>query len=104
MVGRKERDKVWNIRYVPGDGERDREISEIADGMGVSRTLAVLLHNRGYTTPEAARRFLRNEESILHDPYLLCDMDRAAERVWQAIKRRERIVIYGDYDVDGVTS
>ncbi|NLW73313.1 MAG: single-stranded-DNA-specific exonuclease RecJ [Clostridiales bacterium] len=104
MVGRKEREKVWNIRYVPGDGERDREISEIADGMGVSRTLAVLLHNRGYTTPEAARRFLRNEESILHDPYLLCDMDRAAERVWQAIKRRERIVIYGDYDVDGVTS
>jgi single-stranded-DNA-specific exonuclease len=104
MVEIKERDKVWNIRYVPGDGERDREVGEIAGSLGVSPTLAVLLHNRGYTTPGAAGRFLRNEESVLHDPYLLCDMDRAAERVWQAVKRRERIVIYGDYDVDGVTS
>lgn len=60
--------------------------------------------NRGIRTPEAARSFLDPSASDLLDPFQLNEMDRAVSRIGEAIRRSERIVIYGDYDVDGVTA
>ncbi len=65
---------------------------------------AKLLANRGLDSADKVNAFLKKEEIPLHDPYLLKDMDRAVARVRQAIDKKERICIYGDYDVDGVTS
>lgn len=98
------REKVWEERYIFGDEERDRQIAEMAQKMGVSRLFAVLLYNRGYRTEAEAQRFLRLEHSDFHDPYLLADMTAAVDRVLDAVENEEKICIYGDYDVDGVTS
>ncbi|HEV2380737.1 MAG TPA: single-stranded-DNA-specific exonuclease RecJ [Terriglobia bacterium] len=63
--------------------------------------VARLLVTRGISEPEAAQRFLCPRLDQLHDPFLMADMDRAVSRVRQAVERREKILIYGDYDVDG---
>ena len=98
------REKVWEEKYVFGDKERDAQIYEMADRMNVSELFAVLLYNRGYRTVEDAERFLRLEQSDLHDPFLLADMTSAVDRILAAVENKEKICIYGDYDVDGVTS
>ena len=98
------REKVWREKYTFGDKERDTVISDMAKAMGVSELFAVLLYNRGYRSVEEATRFLRLEQTDFHDPYLMRDMDRAVARILRAVKDGERICIYGDYDVDGVTS
>ena len=84
--------------------QTDGVIGDIADSLGVSRILARLLYSRGYRTPEAARRFVRMESELLCDPFLLADITPAIERIRRALAAHERIVIYGDYDVDGVTA
>lgn len=98
------REKVWEETYTFGDAKRDAEIREIARTMGVSELFAVLLVNRGYHSAEAAERFLRLEQEGFHDPYLLTDMEAAVNRIFSAVENGEKITIYGDYDVDGVTS
>ena len=98
------REKVWEETYTFGDAKRDAEIREIARTMGVSELFAVLLVNRGYHSAEAAERFLRLEQEGFHDPYLLTDMEAAVNRIFAAVENGEKITIYGDYDVDGVTS
>lgn len=69
-----------------------------------SPELATLLAQRGIRTPEEARGFYRPSLSHLHDPFLMKDMDRAVERIEQALREKEPIMVYGDYDVDGTTS
>ena len=98
------REKVWSERYVFGDVGRDQAVREIAEKLGVSELLAVMLYNRGYVTADAASRFMRFEETDFHDPYLMADMEKAVDRIFLALKEKQKICIYGDYDVDGVTS
>ncbi len=81
----------------------DRAVSKLADDMGVNPVIATLLANRGIDTPAAARSFLSNGISDLSDPGLFLHMERAVRRIKAAISHREQIVVYGDYDVDGVT-
>jgi single-stranded-DNA-specific exonuclease len=72
--------------------------------LGVDPVLASLLVQRGVTTFEQARSFFRPDLSELHDPFLMKDMDRAVERLRKAIVSGEKILVYGDYDVDGTTA
>ncbi len=98
------REKIWEEKYIFGDGERDATIRAMADAMGVSELFAVLLYNRGFDTAKKAESFLRLEDGDFHDPYLFADMKKAVDRILSAVERNEKIYIYGDYDVDGVTS
>ena len=78
--------------------------SALAASLGVVPPLAQVLINRGYRDPESALAFLNPQLRHLRDPFELAHMSAAVERVRTAIEKQERIVIYGDYDVDGVTS
>jgi len=78
--------------------------AELAGALGLSALAAKVLVNRGLGNPDAARRFLRPSFEDLNDPLTLRDMPAAVERLARAIRDRERILIYGDYDVDGTTS
>ena len=98
------RKKVWKEKYAFGEEDRDNAVRAIAAELGVSEWFAILLYNRGYHTATEAERFLKLEQENFHDPYLLVDMDRAVERIFRAVEDHEKIYIYGDYDVDGVTS
>lgn len=80
------------------------EIGKISEELGISELTASLLFGRGYKTPEASRSFLQRDDEFFHDPMLLADMDKAVRRVTQAIRCGERVTVYGDYDVDGVTA
>lgn len=97
-------EKIWEEKYTAGDSARDAAIKEIAEKLGVSFLFAVLLYNRGYKSAESARSFLHFDSTDFHDPYLMADMDKAVDRILSAVENGEKIYIYGDYDVDGVTS
>jgi single-stranded-DNA-specific exonuclease len=79
-------------------------VNALAADLGVTVSVAKVLVQRGLADPHAARRFLRPAFEDLHDPLAMRDMDRAVERIARAIRESERILIYGDYDVDGTTS
>ena len=96
--------KVWSLRYTPGNSETDAAIEKLAREMKVSKVTASLIYNRGFSDAKSGEAFMRPTEDTLHDPFLMKDMDRAVERVSEAIRNGERITVYGDYDVDGVTS
>ncbi len=94
----------WNIMKSAADLALDPAVKTIADALNIRMPTAQLLMNRGCETPEEAARFLGKEEEQLHDPFLMKDMDCAAARIADAVDSGEKIVVYGDYDVDGVTS
>ena len=77
---------------------------EASEAYQLSPVLAQLLWNRGIKTKEALHRFIQPEMTDLHDPYLLYDMEKVIERLHEAVIAEEHIVIYGDYDADGITS
>ncbi len=89
----------WNILSSPSE-----QIRLLSDQLKVSPLIAHLLIQRGFTDPDEALTFLNPRFDDLHDPYLMKDMDRVVERVLRARDLREKILIYGDYDVDGITS
>ncbi|MBQ9365562.1 MAG: single-stranded-DNA-specific exonuclease RecJ [Schwartzia sp.] len=92
-------EKKWRVRE--HDAAREEKL---ANAIGVPRVIAGILLSRGIETAEEAERFLSPEKAPYYDPFLMKDMDVAVERIARAIERREKIVIYGDYDVDGITS
>ncbi|WP_214073706.1 single-stranded-DNA-specific exonuclease RecJ [Mucilaginibacter sp. dw_454] len=92
--------KRWAIKEVPAIDETDRLAAEL----NIDAVLSALLLQRGINTFEEARYFFRPDQRHLHDPFLMQDMEKAIERIETAIAAGEKIMIYGDYDVDGTTS
>lgn len=93
-------EKRWVLQEKP-----DQEIvQQLSSAINVSPALAILLAQRHIATFEHARSFFRPSLEQLHDPFLMKDMDHAVNRLILALKRKEKILIYGDYDVDGTTS
>ena len=92
----------WN--YEQPSAERQQQAKELAEKLNMSPIMASLLIGRGIRTESAAKRFLRPLLSELIDPFLMNDMDVAVDRLNDAMGRKERIMVYGDYDVDGCTA
>lgn len=99
-----EKKKVWSLRYTPGNSNEDQAIRAVAEQNCVSPVIARLIWNRGYKTQSDIEGFLSPSIDGFHDPFLMKDMNLAVERISKALERGERITVYGDYDVDGVTS
>ena len=94
-IGRK-----WIVKE-PGN---PATVRRLAQELGTDPVLANLLVQRGINTYEEARTFFRPDLSMLHDPFLMQDMDKAVERLHRAIENNEKILVYGDYDVDGTSA
>ena len=92
----------WNYE-LPSPEVKDAE-EQLAREVGVHPALGHLLTQRGFTTPQEAKRFFRPQLTDLHDPFLMNDMQVAVDRLNEAMIRKERIMVYGDYDVDGCTA
>lgn len=91
--------KNWKIKETD-----NKTVNDLADSLGVSRSIAHLLVLRGVTTFDEAKQFFRPDFSQLHNPFLMKDMQKAVDRIQIAIANNEKILVYGDYDVDGTTS
>jgi single-stranded-DNA-specific exonuclease len=81
----------------------DEDIAELQK-QGYSKLLSALLCARGLAAPDKAKEFMRHDTGLLLDPMLMTDMDKAVARIKKAVANKERVAIYGDYDVDGLTS
>jgi len=93
-------EKMWKLR----EGVDADNVRQLSSELGVDPVLAELLVQRGVCTFEQARSFFRPSLDNLHDPFLMTDMDKAVERVHEAVSSGEKILVYGDYDVDGTTA
>ena len=92
--------KRWINKPIPSN----EEIAELSQAINVNPYLSAVLIQRGITDFDSAKKFFRPSLDQLHDPFLMRDMNRAVERLKKAIDTQEKILIYGDYDVDGTTS
>ena len=92
----------WN--YQPPTEQKSQKADELSKETGINPVLCRLLIDRGVTTADETKRFFRPSLTDLHDPFLMDGMDKAVERINQALGRKERILVYGDYDVDGTTA
>ena len=93
-------EKKWTVK----DSAAPETVVQLSTELGIDGVLAELLVQRGVTTFEEARSFFRPRLEDLHDPFLMTDMDKAVERLHKAITEGEKILVYGDYDVDGTTA
>ena len=93
------RERRWNIALLD-----ENQVKRLSEDSSLPLLICRILLNRGIDTPEAVSRFLSSSLADIHDPFLLKDMDRAVARLRMALLAKEKICIYGDYDVDGVTS
>ncbi len=89
----------WNV-----ETQDQYLVEQLTTELHITPLVAQLLVNRGFHSVEAARSFLYVDKQDFHDPYLLKDMDKAVQRIQEAIEKHENILIYGDYDADGVSS
>ena len=90
-------EKNWILKS-QGEGQK---VESLSGELNIAKPLAILLVQRGITSFEEARNFFRPQLSQLHDPFLMKDMDVAIERIQAAVQNHEKILVYGDYDVDG---
>ena len=97
------KEKNWILKS-SDTSESLSAVKEIAEELGINPIIAKLLYTRGYTDVESAKSFIYMESEMLSSPFLMKDMDLGVQRVVSAIKNGEKITVYGDYDVDGVTS
>lgn len=93
-------EKRWNYKKLPSS----EIVDTLSKELGVSYEIATLLGQRGVGTFDEAKHFFRPSLSDLYDPFLMADMTVAVERLSKAVEQNEKILIYGDYDVDGTTS
>ena len=92
--------KAWKFKN-PGD---INDVKHLSAKLNVDMTIANLLVQRGIKTYDEAKAFFRPRMADLHDPFLMKDMDKAVVRLREAVEKQEKVLIYGDYDVDGTTS
>ena len=97
------KEKKW-VLHSDETRESDIAAAKIANALNIHPIIAKLLYSRGYTDVEQANSFLKMESEMLCDPFLMKDIDKGVERIRLALKNKERITVFGDYDVDGVTS
>lgn len=91
--------KKWEIYNVD-----EESVDNLSNKYRINKLLATILNNRGIVTEEKIRLFLNPTRNDFHNPFLIKDMEKAVDRIIKAIENKERITIYGDYDVDGITS
>ena len=92
----------WNFQ-TPSEEELHKRDQLVAE-LGFSPVICLLLVQRGITSIEEAKKFFKPSLNDLHDPFLMPDMDKAVRRLNKALGNKEKILIYGDYDVDGTTA
>ena len=91
--------KKWEIYNVD-----EESVDNLSNKYRINKLLATILNNRGIVTEEKIRLFLNPTRNDFHNPFLIKDMEKAVDRIIKAIENKERITIYGEYDVDGITS
>lgn len=91
--------KKWQIYQT-----NEEQVEKLKKEYGLNELLATILSNRNITEEEQIRLFLEPTRNDFYDPYLITDMEIAVERIIKAIENKEKVTIYGDYDVDGITS
>lgn len=91
-------------RWIIAQEADKQNVKDLSDALGIDEILASLLVQRGITTFDEAKDFFRPSLSHLHDPFLMKDMDKAVDRLQIAMQNGEKVLIYGDYDVDGTTA
>ena len=96
--------KRWIYQNLPETSEEKEIVAALSKAININPFLATLLWQRGITDFEEAKTFFRPELSQMHDPFLMKDMHKAVERLEEAFGNGEKILIYGDYDVDGTTA
>ena len=92
------------FKWELADNASSLTVDNLEKELGISRILATLLAQQGIDSTEQAKKFFEPSMEEIHDPTLLHDMDKAVERIEQAVEKQEQITIYGDYDADGITS
>ncbi|MBC7534878.1 MAG: single-stranded-DNA-specific exonuclease RecJ [Ferruginibacter sp.] len=91
--------KNWNILTAD-----DSKVASLQEALGISTSICAMLVQRGIDSFQAAKNYFRPELTMLHSPWLMKDMQQAVERIAGAIDKKEKILVFGDYDVDGTTS
>jgi single-stranded-DNA-specific exonuclease len=97
-------EKKWLFKDTAHTAEDQNIVSALQADLGITASLATMLWQRGITSFDEAKHFFRPDLKDLHDPFLMKDMDLAVDRLTKAISSGERIMVYGDYDVDGTTA
>ena len=93
-------EKIWTVK----ECNDSRSVERLMKDVGVDKLIATLLVQRGVHDYDEAKRFFRPQLDDLYDPFLMKDMDKAVDRLTRAIDNHEKILIFGDYDVDGTTA
>ncbi len=103
MYTNQKKEKIWVLKSEK-TAEAESRILNIANALGIDPIVAKLLHTRGFIDAESAKSFIYMETEMLCNPFLMKDCDKGVLRIKKAIDSKEKITVYGDYDVDGVTA